>query len=229
MNGNNVVEQIGKVELVVKKDSNVYLCTIGILNVKIQVVQEVVVVILLILDVHTNGNNAEVNIGTVLLVVKQEIVNSSMNGILNVEMILMIVDVNITLNVVKNGTNAAVKTGQVLLVAKQDQNVLFMMNGIHNVWIKKKIIQLTVVEKNGINAEVKTGRVEHVAKQDNVFSKMNGIHNVWIIQIQNHQNLIIVAVVVVTTTINVVEKIGKDLPVVNKENALNSQTTFLNV
>jgi len=56
-----------------------------------------------------------------------------MNGILNVEMVLIPVDVNNLKNVVLNGNNVVVKTGQVVTVVKMVLLVQNKMNGIINV------------------------------------------------------------------------------------------------
>lgn len=56
-----------------------------------------------------------------------------MNGTLNVEIKLIVVDVILQLIVVPNGNNVVVKTGQVLYVVKMVLPVKNKINGIHNV------------------------------------------------------------------------------------------------
>jgi hypothetical protein len=67
-NGTNVVEKIGKVLIVAKKE-NVNICTNGILNVKVMKVVIIVVVTQLLQDVVINGLNAVEKAGKVLNVV----------------------------------------------------------------------------------------------------------------------------------------------------------------
>jgi len=67
-------------------------------------------------DVVTNGNNVEEKIGKVLHVVEKENVLKYMNGILNVKVVNILIT-HLLLDVATNGLNVVEKVGKVLLVA----------------------------------------------------------------------------------------------------------------